>query len=87
MSVKPMRCPNPKCTGHVVQKSMNSSGVRLRLKGALTLAPDGLHGKCFWCNEPVVLPLELKKSIPKDRFTIKVTQKDPPPEVDESPES
>lgn len=87
MLVKSMRCPNPDCSGHVVQKSGNSSAVRLRLKGALTFASDGLHGKCFWCSHPVVLPMELRKAIPKDRFTIKVTEKDLPPEVDESPES
>jgi hypothetical protein len=83
MSVKPTRCPNPKCSGHVIQKSSTPDEFRLRLKGALVLKSDGLVGRCFWCNTEVTLPLELRKALPKDRFTITVHTACGSPDLDE----
>lgn len=58
------------CKGSLIQKSENGA-LQLRIKGKVTVDSSGLHANCFWCSEPVTLPLELKKSVPTvERFFI-----------------
>lgn len=63
-----MRCP--KCSNKLIQKSGTST--RLRLKGAVEFSDDGrCRAQCFWCSEPVDLPLALQKAADEEeRFTI-----------------
>lgn len=67
-----MRCP--KCSNKLLQKS--GSSTRVRLQGPLEFDAAGLaHSRCFWCNEPVVVPLSLKDSgkVEGERFVLKPT--------------
>lgn len=55
-----MKCSQ--CKQNVIQKSQ-SGGLRLRLKGAIEVPPDGpLTAQCYWCGTKVELPIELQKS-------------------------
>jgi len=65
-----MRCP--RCKNKLLQKS--GTRTRVRTKGPLVFTEDGMcSAKCYWCGEPVAVPLELKKSIDVDdqRFVIR----------------
>ncbi len=66
-----MKCPHTPCKGSIIQKS-DSGGLKLRIKGQVTVDDSGLHAQCYWCGEEVTLPLELKKSAPIafERFLI-----------------
>jgi len=56
-----MRCPH--CKNHVLQKS--GSKTRLRVKGAVEFHKDGIcKALCYWCGEPVEVPIEIRKGTP-----------------------
>lgn len=63
-----MRCP--KCKNRLLQKS--GGQTRLRTQGPLVFSDGECHTKCYWCGEPVEVPLELSKSaqVPSEKFTI-----------------
>jgi hypothetical protein len=61
----------------LIQKSA-SGGLDLRIKGKVTVDDSGLHAQCFWCGDPVTLPLELKKGapvVPAERLVIPARRK------------
>ncbi len=51
------RCP--KCRNAVLQKS--EQGTRVRIKGPVVFANGHCLAQCYWCNEPVKLPMSLEK--------------------------
>lgn len=53
-----------------MQKS--EEGLKLRIKGAVTLDEGGLHASCFWCGEKVALPLEISKSHLQERYIVSI---------------
>jgi len=59
-----MRCP--KCKNHVLQKS--ETRIRLRTKGAIIFEDGVCKSQCYWCREPIEIPVELIPS--KERFVI-----------------
>jgi len=66
-----MRCP--RCKNKLLQKS--GTRIRVRTKGPLVFTEDGAcSAQCYWCNEPVMVPIELRKSVDLDgeRFVIPV---------------
>lgn len=65
-----MKCPA--CRGKLLQKSGNTT--RVRIKGAVELTADGVClAKCFWCDAPVSIPLMLSRGGPVDeeRFVLR----------------
>jgi hypothetical protein len=64
-----MRCP--KCKNRLLQKSGRKT--RLRTQGPLMFNGDGkCLTKCYWCGEPVEVPLELRKGtvVQGERYVI-----------------
>ena len=60
-----MRCP--KCKNSILQKS--NGETKIRTKGPMVFSKSGAcTTKCFWCGEPVAVPLELRKA---ERFILK----------------
>ncbi len=55
-----MRCP--KCNHHLLQKS--GARTKVRTQGPLVFnGKEGCSTRCYWCGEPVIIPIELKKGI------------------------
>jgi hypothetical protein len=55
-----MRCP--RCKNRVVKKS--GVQVEIRIKGKLIITEDGgSTARCFWCGEPVAVPVQLQKHV------------------------
>lgn len=64
-----MKCPNPCCTGRLLSKSLDGSGARIRIDGAINVGDDGaVTAKCFWCKSMVALPLMLRPEPPAERL-------------------
>ena len=64
-----MRCP--KCKNQVLQKS--GATTTLRTEGRLTFNDSGVClAKCFWCKEPVEIPIQIKDDVPisEERFYV-----------------
>ena len=65
-----MKCPH--CKGKILQKAGDE--VAVRLTGKVTVDQDGVcHAQCFWCKEPIEVPLELRKGcqIEGERFYVR----------------
>jgi hypothetical protein len=61
-----MKCP--KCKNALLQKS--DQGTRVRTKGPIVFDNDGsCTAQCYWCGDPVTIPLELRKT--HEKFVIK----------------
>jgi hypothetical protein len=79
--MRSIRCSNPECNQHVLQKS--ADGYRFRLKGRMTADDGGLHASCFWCGTDVTLPLDLHIRPPEppsgERFILKKASDKPSP--------
>lgn len=75
---KSIRCPS--CNQHVLQKSSTDAPMKLRLKGRLSADSEGLHAQCFWCSNPVTLPLEVgfqkASPAPGERFVLRTGTSD-----------
>jgi hypothetical protein len=66
-----MRCP--RCKNKLLQKS--GTRTRVRTKGPLVFTEDGkCSAQCYWCGEPVAVPLELRKDlwVDSERYIIAV---------------
>jgi RNase P subunit RPR2 len=58
-----MRCP--RCKNKLLQKS--GTRIRVRTKGPLVFTEDGsCSAQCYWCGEPVAVPLALRESVAVD---------------------
>ena len=64
-----MKCK--KCTNSLMQKS--EEGLKLRIKGAVTLDEKGMHASCFWCGESATLPKEeISKALLQERYILSI---------------
>jgi RNase P subunit RPR2 len=63
-----MRCPH--CQNHLLQKS--GERTRLRIQGPVVIENGVAVAKCFWCNEPVRIPIKIDDTtpIPAERFIL-----------------
>lgn len=66
-----MKCPNPDCKNHILQKS--GTRTRLRITGPIVFEDGVCKSKCFWCKTDVEIPLEIKDGTPivQERFVIR----------------
>jgi len=65
-----MKCP--KCKGKILQKA--GDDIAVRLTGKVTVGRDGIcRAQCYWCKEPIEVPLELRKGldIEGERFFVR----------------
>jgi len=51
------RCP--KCKNAVLQKS--EQGTRVRIRGPIVFVGGRCLAQCYWCREPIELPMQLEK--------------------------
>jgi len=63
-----MRCP--RCKNHVLQKS--GKRVRLRTQGPITFEEGVCKTQCYWCKEPIEVPLEISNGtlIASEKFVL-----------------
>ena len=64
-----MRCPH--CNNKLIQKS--GSETKIRTKGKQIIDSNNRYRtQCFWCNEPVELPLRIVEGteIPSETFYV-----------------
>lgn len=67
-----LRCP--RCKNKVLQKS--DAGVKLRTKGQIVFDGAGqCTAQCYWCGEPVQVPVQLTKSVESEPERFVLTRK------------
>lgn len=67
-----MRCKH--CGNKLLQKSGTST--RVRVQGALEFGEDGVcRAQCYWCRQPVEVPVVLRKGGPVEEETFLLTEK------------
>lgn len=60
-----LRCP--RCKNHVLQKS--EVKTKLRTKGPLVFEGEVCKTQCYWCGEPIEIPIQII-STEKEKFII-----------------
>lgn len=72
-----MRCPH--CKGKLLQRSGDTTRVRITGTVEIDDATGGCRAQCYWCKQPVAVPLRLVPSGPveEERFLLQ----EPPDKV------